>query len=1797
MLRRSLVLLLSALSLASLPGQDAGANAGASATPGTSAAPATVPTVPARNLPPGLAEILAPEDPPSYLDLSIDDTKIDIFLYGEWISTLGLSFGLVIDPASGTSADLPLPEFPSVPFKNTVDLLLSLWLDEQFFIDLSFKDGFSDNRFLAGFSSVDPDFWFQKLWLGNRSIGIGLDPVLQTSFPRDFSPGFRAEFLSQAGTHEVFARLDSRVTDDRLFLGTTEITQSAVAAASPVRGKYFQLPFSVDSADLAGFAVWVESAGPGSVLWTDGADDGGRSLRFRRLQPGSEYSLNPATGTLSLAEASAGAVLVEFGSLEGEDFPVLEVEPVTDTNKLLLKETEVAFDPEDANFETYVLDRLDAVENPDGRLGTPTGIDRLVFSEGGGSNALLVYDPGRFSPFENLSYYRVPARVSGVQPVYYLPDPTGFFSFAGGTRGGRLFALPAEDGAAGIVRVLVDPESGPEPWLERWPLMSLARANSAEYFPTNGTAGTLLVAQATGPDTGKIMLGGGLDRTAIQVFRGLSLTNPAGGARSGAWTYDPDSGELSLSPPPAPDELVRVSIFSSGLPGSGFAGLGDIFAAGTQHSFELSPDGTSSLTVALDGSYPLSPDQDELGSGAASLRAALRFLSEQPDFRIEVGLDAAVTNPNPFGAWHQLRSGRVQQNIVQDPNWVLLGGVPLAESFAAPINAAGGETPDAAADEFSNATRAAILWSDSWAGNIANPLPRGILSEALGPTDAASIAAAPVSATSLAGPVPVLGSSSAATAYTGLGYRADIQFAGSETWASFQIPIALQAEFPPLPESISFFAGPVAAESISDNHKIDIYLQIGLLGEDQDADGQLDGSTAAGPAVEVGGRTTQTSGYDWLREFRSGLSSSHPAEDLDGDGLLRQVDGTAATWFLGTFGESDSGRRYSLALPANIRHLVAQAASRSGSTWLSRAQLRLVVVRYVDEQEEPVEPSAAAITIGQILLDYPSLPIVAAPGAGQVEVSAGPPPGAGSPPDVYNGLPGGDPGSNVGWTLAWDGDGSEEETIVATGFTLANQAEYGEILLVYYYDGGYDISISEPSGKTIDVPMSTMPGLTNPGWYVLRVDLVAWRWAVFDKAGFAGGAKEGSALVSGTHSFPPGPGSLTVAVQGPDDAGLLHIRKLVSASPILRFGSDAWVDSTFAFPDLYVGVDDFAFFAAPAFRTRAELGLSSRSHTGVSAGTISTSGSFVLLSANVSTYLDIDLLSASAVRAAGHSLRAGPAWLSIHDYFDWSPSAAGRQLRHRTGLVLGSPDSFSLDPELGLTLSPAGLARSLDIGMQARFSESDFTWSSKLSLGLEVSSLPLSGLLPAVADNYPVDWAQSFALWDFEPRSATDARSYKFQLAQSFGPGTGSGAGGGSATRGPELSMNYLLAPRFPNNSALAELVAGQEIRFATALDGDQGSRGDATLALEYRRSSVSNLAAGSAGFPNIGNDVETLGRAIGQYPLAAVSIPLVDLFLPWNAELWDGAGDYASTSQSAGLSGTISRRSLGQVSDLWLPSSVRVAMLRQTASPGRVPQDVLSFGASVALTPINMFGSQGILGQGGDSGFLSDEYLLRLAYGAAIAPGKFDLFSTARLQVSAAFLGIGLDTAASAQADRDVTAFLPGFFRNRLRVSNTFAVAANPAGGLSDKLSLDFTWATDLPPAPADLPGLREGKTWHLVHVDSLGLELTAAVAALRLPADEQAKAWFSKGGSGSYGGATWSGYGSGSAFADLAQLSVTGDSFSLFLSHASLLILPETGYVRVFVDLGVKLPGPGFTDSVTHLGGRLGAELLLSF
>src|SRR5690606_17961504 len=113
-------------------------------------------------------------------------------------------------------------------------------------------------------------------------------------------------------------------------------------------------------------------------------------------------------------------------------------------------------------------------------------------------------------------------------------------------------------------------------------------------------------------------------------------------------------------------------------------------------------------------------------------------------------------------------------------------------------------------------------------------------------------------------------------------------------------------------------------------------------------------------------------------------------------------------------------------------------------------------------------------------------------------------------------------------------------------------------------------------------------------------------------------------------------------------------------------------------------------------------------------------------------------LSASAVRAAGHSLRAGPAWLSIHDYFDWSPSAAGRQLRHRTGLVLGSPDSFSLDPELGLTLSPAGLARSLDIGMQARFSESDFTWSSKLSLGLEVSSLPLSGLLPAVADNYPV---------------------------------------------------------------------------------------------------------------------------------------------------------------------------------------------------------------------------------------------------------------------------------------------------------------------------------------------------------------------------------------------------------------------------------------------------------------------------
>jgi hypothetical protein len=75
----------------------------------------------------------APEELFSY---EIGDAEIDFFLLGSWQANLGFAAGLTWLPQSGGGFEiLPYPpsDFASTPLSNEVDLLVSLWIDNQFF--------------------------------------------------------------------------------------------------------------------------------------------------------------------------------------------------------------------------------------------------------------------------------------------------------------------------------------------------------------------------------------------------------------------------------------------------------------------------------------------------------------------------------------------------------------------------------------------------------------------------------------------------------------------------------------------------------------------------------------------------------------------------------------------------------------------------------------------------------------------------------------------------------------------------------------------------------------------------------------------------------------------------------------------------------------------------------------------------------------------------------------------------------------------------------------------------------------------------------------------------------------------------------------------------------------------------------------------------------------------------------------------------------------------------------------------------------------------------------------------------------------------------------------------------------------------------------------------------------------------------------------------------------------------------------------------------------------------------------
>jgi hypothetical protein len=814
---------------------------------------------PGRSLPPGLAEFLQPEDPPALIELELDDVRVDLLLFGSWKSQLALGFGVQFIPteSGGTiTRNTPLPGLTSIPFTNTIDLLLSLWIDAEFFVEIQFRDGFNDNRFMVGFSALDPEFWLQKLWAGTHGIGIDQRPLLPSLAVRDGSPGIVTRMLSSVGEHQGYIRIETRDPQERLFLGNREITQNRIRPGAMVRGRHFLLPYRIPMNAVPTVEVWQETTadGPGAVLWdswgnfpSGAADppeisDFSRSSYFRRLTPGADYQLQGPSGALTLTRPSPGIVLVVLpesdsapaetpggqlvvpGSPGAEFLPSLNVLVSGSSADLPVRlgRDPVNFWVGDSgnDFETKVLEPLDSIENPENKLQVPGGLNRILFSPDSNSSlssrtGVAIYDPGRFSPFEILGYYpggpgMSPQPSAGndgnqsgdqgqssnlgtIIPGLYIPGPGSTRFIQSNTGNGDLDNLDILTVQDSAGLRIVAPGNS-SAWALRWPLEAVVEGGSFEYFNPAESRGALVV-------PGILSSSQDTDPTIIRLGSGfnpgsIQVIRTSG---VGSFTYDQETGILRLQPPPGSSELIRV-LYSGNNP----LGIDSAFSAGTQHRFVLADrEGlSSSIELGIAGSIPLgvndtwSDPLTEPGSQPRFAQGLVRFNLETPAGWFRTELTGRVQNPNPLGARHYLGSGSSLRSIILDSNRIGLAGVPRAEALA-------------------NAT-SAILIEGTAAGIVpdVSRLNIGSLNNEPPENTRGALLYADSFPGSIADPLPLNANSASLPSASGLaiaqasltpesgpypvitsngiGYRLDIQFDPGEHWAGFQMPILIQ---------------------------------------------------------------------------------------------------------------------------------------------------------------------------------------------------------------------------------------------------------------------------------------------------------------------------------------------------------------------------------------------------------------------------------------------------------------------------------------------------------------------------------------------------------------------------------------------------------------------------------------------------------------------------------------------------------------------------------------------------------------------------------------------------------------------------------------------------------------------------------------------------------------------------------------------------------------------------------------------------------------------------------------------
>ncbi|TVR02855.1 MAG: hypothetical protein EA403_07900 [Spirochaetaceae bacterium] len=560
--------------------------------------------------------MLVPDAPSALFSAQLGDADVDLFIDGSWRTGIGGTLGWAFHPAippDGRRVTFPYA-FPSMqrrPFYNIVDLTISLWLYERFFFETTFINDFEFNTVLLGYQGQEGEF-VQSVRVGNAGLSISPYPYIDFNESLENSPGASAEFRSDTTLHELLLRYEPSSTDRRRFFGMNELDERRIEPSAFIRGRFFVLP----DQNVEDLQLFRESA--------DGSFSGGDGRLYERINLDAEAVFSTSEGFVFLRRPATGRVLVFYSvggvpvGSSGLGVDALIGEADRPGEEFLLNVSgRINFEFADVDY--YGINLLE---------------DLRVTLTGGPGAALLLYQPGRFSPFELQNRYDV----SGFN-LQRDTDLTTALVLRESSRERSLSGSSLSLGEERRELIVGDKSVDLRHPANRYPFAIATPTFPRLYGPNRTTeAGYTdfqILTRALRP-VNAISIGPGAIPGSVSVTRN--------GRPDNSFTVNYSTGELSTSFPVAPNDVIDVSYRSYLSDGSG----GDLlFASGNR----IRLNDTFDLQLAfgirwnvLGNTYSITPD-DHPGA----ITASARLDWNRPNF--QGFLDGAVqlTNPDTTG--------------------------------------------------------------------------------------------------------------------------------------------------------------------------------------------------------------------------------------------------------------------------------------------------------------------------------------------------------------------------------------------------------------------------------------------------------------------------------------------------------------------------------------------------------------------------------------------------------------------------------------------------------------------------------------------------------------------------------------------------------------------------------------------------------------------------------------------------------------------------------------------------------------------------------------------------------------------------------------------------------------------------------------------------------------------------------------------------------------------------------------------------------------------------------------------